>query len=313
MKGSNPKIVVVGSLVMDFVFRAGHRPKPGETLRGESFGLFLGGKGFNQAIGCKRLGADVTLVGHVGADLFGRRFMEKLRQEGMNTKFVMKDSQEGTGVACPVVFPDGQNSIIGVPRANMRLSVSEVDAAEDEIASADILLLQFEVNPEASEHASLVAQRHSTLVMLDPAPVHIGCEAFDWSVDYLVPNEVEANMLAEGDRPDEWARGLFTEPLKAVVITMGAAGALVFDKTGTREYPGYQVGNKDTTAAGDAFRAGLAVMLAQDKCVDEAVDFANACGALACTVFGAEPSIPDLSAVRAFMANHKPVPSEEHI
>jgi len=306
MKGSSPKIVVVGSMVMDLVFRARYRPRPGETLPGEEFEMFLGGKGFNQAICCSRLGVETTMLGRVGTDRFGDMFLDRLKREGMKTDFVQRDKEIGTGVASPLVFPNGENSIIGVPRANLRLSVEEVEAAEPVIASADLLLLQFEVNPQASRRAAELAQHHSTRVMLDPAPAHLSGASGDWPVDYLVPNEVEANMLAEGESPEEWARVLFTSDRRAVVISLGEKGALAIDKDGLRSHAGFRVQVKDTTGAGDAFRAGLATKLAQDEQLDDAVRYANACGALACTVAGAEPSMPTWDAVRSFLARAVP-------
>lgn len=310
MKGSHPKVTVVGSLVMDLVFRVGHRPKPGETLLGQEFGMFLGGKGFNQAVGCRRLGAEVVLVGRVGRDSFGDRFIKKLHAEGMATRFVNYDEELGTGVASPTVFPDGNNSIVGIPRANMTLSPEDVDAAEKPIAESDVLMLQFEVNPEASKRAADIARRYDTTVVLDPAPVHAECDNIDWPTDYLVPNEIEANMLAECNSPEEWARELYDEDLSAVVISRGRAGALVIDSSGTRDFPGYLIEVTDTTGAGDAFRAGLAVQLAAGRPVDEAVRFANGCGGFACTRMGAEPSMPAASDVEEFMKQHRPEPVE---
>ncbi|MBN2536680.1 ribokinase [candidate division WOR-3 bacterium] len=306
MKGGQPRVVVVGSMVMDLVFRVGHRPKPGETLLGEGFAMFLGGKGFNQAIACHRLGAETTLVGRVGRDEFGDRFIRRLHDERISTRFVSADPEHGTGVASPTVYPDGGNSIIGVPRANLALTPADVEAAEDRIAAADVLMLQFEVNPEASQAAAHIARRHGTLVLLDPAPVHAHCENIDWPIDFLVPNEVEAQMLADCDSPEEWARELYDEELEAVVISRGAAGALVIDGRGVREFPGFRVRAVDTTGAGDAFRAGLAVMVARGRGLDEAVRFANACGALACTREGAEPSMPRLDEVLSFAGANEP-------
>jgi ribokinase len=306
MKSGRPRVAVVGSMVMDLVFRVGHRPKPGETLLGESFEMFLGGKGFNQAVACHRLGAETTLVGRVGRDEFGDRFIRRLHDEKLTTRFVNADPEHGTGVASPTVFPDGGNSIIGVPRANMALTAADVEAAAERIAAADVLMLQFEVNPEASRAAAHIARRHGTLVLLDPAPVHAQCENIDWPTDFLVPNEVEAQMLADCDSPEEWARELYEEDLHAVVISRGSAGALVIDGAGLREFPGYRVRVMDTTGAGDAFRAGLAVMVARGRDVDSAVRFANACGALACARHGAEPSMPRLDEVTEFMQQNEP-------
>jgi ribokinase len=306
MKSSSPKVVVVGSLVLDLVFRVARRPRPGETLAGEEFGMFLGGKGFNQALACHRLGVPTVLVGRCGRDEFGDRFIERLTAEGMCLDHVTRDPAAGTGVAAPLVFPDGRNAIVGVPRANRALAVADVEAAEDEIATADVLMLQFEVNPAASRRAAELARRHGTTIVLDPAPAGGPGGDIAWPHDYLVPNEVEADMLTDGDRPEEWARELNTPELRAVVISRGARGAVVSDRDGQREHPGYRVAAVDTTGAGDAFRAGLAVMLAADRDIDAAVRFANACGALACTVAGAEPSLPRRREVEEFMQTHLP-------
>jgi len=306
MKGSSPRIVVVGSMVMDLVFRARYRPRPGETLLGDDFAMYLGGKGFNQAVCCNRLGVETVFVGRAGTDRFGDMFLEKLALEAMETRFVSRDRDVGTGVASPVILPGGENSIICLPRANQRLAVEEVEAAQDELARADVLMLQFEANPQASRRAAEIAHQSNTRVLVDPAPAHLSGTAGDWPLDYLVPNEVEANMIAEGESPEEWARVMFTSDRKAVVISLGEKGALALDADGLRHFPGYRVAAKDTTGAGDAFRAGLAVKLAEDAGLDEAVRYANACGALACTIAGAEPSMPTADAVRTFMAGTAP-------
>ncbi|MFO7675714.1 MAG: ribokinase [bacterium] len=305
MKGSRPRVAVVGSMVMDLVFRVARRPRLGETLAGEEFGMYLGGKGFNQAVACHRLGAETAFVGRCGEDAFGEMFLARMREEGMSDRHVGRDPVNGTGAAAPMVYPDGGNSIVGVPRANLALTPAEVEAAEEAIARADLLMLQFEVNPAASRRAAELARRHGTLVLLDPAPAHGGSGDVDWPHDYLVPNELEADTLAPGETPEEWARGLLGG-LRALVISRGERGAVVVDRAGMREHPGYRVAAKDTTGAGDAFRAGLAVEIARGRDIDAAVRFANACGALACTVAGAEPSMPTRAAVEAFAAGHVP-------
>lgn len=315
--GGRPRIAVVGSMVMDLVFRAKTRPRPGETLQGDDFQMFLGGKGFNQAVACHRLGAEVTLIGRIGSDRFGDMFLEKLAHEGISSEHISRDPEVGTAVASPVVFPDGQNSIIGVPRANLRLSAEQVQAAEPAIAAADLLMLQFEVAPAASAQGAEIARSHGRLVLLDPAPAHLEPNATNWPVDYLAPNEVEAEMLAgridpSSMRPDSgkqgidrWAQAQLNAGLKAVVMSIGVYGAVVYDKLGYRSFPGFTIQAVDSTGAGDAFRAGLAVMLAQGRDIDDAVRFANACGALACTVMGAEPSMPRAEAVRRFLEENR--------
>jgi ribokinase len=274
---------------------------PGETLLADDFGMFLGGKGFNQAVAARRLGADVAMVGRLGRDPFGDMFMAKLEQEGIDSSRVTRDPEAGTAIASPVIDACGENSIIAAPRANMRVTHSDIEAASDAIAAADILMLQFEIPVATSRRAAEIARKHNTLIQLDPAPVEHGFERFNAPIDYIVPNEVEAHMLTGRMTLDEWGAVLLPETRQGVVISLGDKGAAAFDRSSRREFPAYQVKVVDTTGAGDAFRAGLAVMLAQGKPLDDAVRFANACGALGCTIMGAEPSMPRLQAVETFL------------
>ncbi len=297
MKGNKPRICVVGSFVIDLVFKVDHRPGPGETMLARDFGMFLGGKGFNQAIAARRLGADVSMVGRVGRDTFGDMFMAKLEQEGIDSSHVTRDPDAGTAIASPVIDASGENSIIAAPRANMRVTPDDALAAEEQIAAADVLMLQFEIPPSASRRAAEIARKYDTLVLLDPAPVEHGFERFNAPIDYIVPNEIEAHMLTWKMTSEEAAAALLPETRQGVVISLGEQGAMAVDRAALLRFPAHKVNVVDTTGAGDAFRAGLAVMLAQGKPLDDAVRFANACGALACTVMGAEPSMPKLEAV----------------
>jgi ribokinase len=311
VKGERPRVCVVGSFVTDLVFRVKHRPEPGETMLAEDFGMFLGGKGFNQAVGARRLGADVCIVGRVGRDPFGDMFVAKLEQEGICLSGVTRDAEAGTAIATPVVDENGQNSIIAAPRANMRVTPEDVGTAEEQIASADILMLQFEIPLAVSRRAAELARDHKTLVLLDPAPVSHGNHSVPSSerdrsttrpldhfhIDYLVPNEVEAHMLTGRMTPEEAAAVLLPETRRGVVISLGEEGALAVDRDALNRFPAHKIKVVDSTGAGDAFRAGLAVRIAEGASLEEAVRFANACGALACTVMGAEPSMPRLDAV----------------
>lgn len=319
MKGSRPRVLVVGSFVTDLVFRVKHRPGPGETMLADGFGMFLGGKGFNQAVAARRLGADVCIVGRVGRDPFGDMFVAKLEQEGICLSGVTRDAEAGTAIATPIVDENGQNSIIAAPRANMRVTPDDVSAAEEQIAFADILMLQFEIPLAASRRAAEIAHEHGTLVMLDPAPVshelpaevrsqnadtrsqNSDTHALDqrttrpldhFCIDYLVPNEIEAHMLTGRMTPEEAAAVLLPETRRGVVISLGEQGALAVDRAALSRFPAHKVNVVDSTGAGDAFRAGLAVRIAEGTGLQDAVRFANACGALACTVMGAEPSMP---------------------
>jgi ribokinase len=285
----------------DLVFRVDRLPLPGESLPGKEFGLFLGGKGFNQAIAAHRLGAEVVMVGRVGADYFGDLFIKKMIAEGMDTRFVFKDPEVGTGVACPIIEDSGQNAIIGIARANLRIDLAQVEAAREELESADVLMLQFEVPHPVSFRAAAIAKNAGALVLLDPAPVHNVIPLIAGTVDYIVPNEIEAAALAGNLPVERWAEQEVRAGRSGIVISVGDKGALVYDQQGKRQFPPYRVQPVDTTGAGDAFRAGLAVSLAEGRGIDAAVRFANAVGALACTVLGAEPSMPDRQRVEQFI------------
>jgi ribokinase len=302
MKGSRPRVIVIGSFVADLVFRVKHRPEPGETMLAEDFGMFLGGKGFNQAVGAGRLGADVCIVGRVGRDPFGDMFIAKLEQEGICLSGVTRDAEAGTAIASPIVDANGQNSIIAAPRANMRVTSDDVRTAEEQIAAADVLMLQFEIPPEASRTAAEIARKHETMVLLDPAPVEHGFERFAAPIDYIVPNEVEAHMLTGRMTPEEAAAVLLPETRHGVVISLGEQGAMAVDRAALNRFPAHKVNVVDTTGAGDAFRAGLAVKIAEGASLNDSVRFANACGALACTIMGAEPSMPKRDAVELLLA-----------
>jgi len=292
MKGPRPRIAVVGSFVVDLVFKVKRRPGPGETMLADDFGMFLGGKGFNQAVGARRLGADVSMVGRIGDDVFGDMFMAKLEQEGIDSSRVTRDPKAGTAIASPVIDASGQNSIIAAPRANMRVTPDDVLVAEEQIAAADILMLQFEIPTATSKRAAEIARKHGTMVLLDPAPVEHGFERFAAPIDYVVPNEIEAHMLTGRMTPEEAGAVLLPETRRGVVVSLGEQGAMAIDRAALLRFPAYKVKVVDTTGAGDAFRAGLAVKIAEGTSLADAVRFANACGALACTVMGAEPSMP---------------------
>ena len=296
---------MVGSFVIDLVFKVKRRPGPGETMLADDFGMFLGGKGFNQAVAARRLGAEVSMVGRVGKDQFGDMFLKKLEQEGIDSGRVTRDPEAGTAIASPIIDASGQNSIIAAPRANMRVTPDDVRAAEGQIAAADVLMLQFEIPPATSRTAAEIVRKHDTIIFLDPAPVEHGFERFAAPIDYIVPNEIEAHMLTGRMTPEEAAAVLLPETRRGVVISLGDQGAMAVDRAALNRFPAHTVKVVDTTGAGDAFRAGLAVKIAEGSGLDEAVRFANACGALACTIMGAEPSMPRRDTVERFLAREE--------
>jgi ribokinase len=303
-----PRVAVVGSLNMDLVFSAPRGPERGETLSGTAFGMFIGGKGANQAVAAARAGAHVEMIGRLGADSFGRDIATALENEGIGLRHVLRDAQEGTGVAGIVVEPDGTNSIVVVPRANGRLSAKDVQQARAAIASCDVLLLQLEVPLDAVAAAARVAKQAGARVVLNPAPACDLPDTLLQSVDVITPNESETHFLSgvAATTPEgavAAARALRKRGAEAVLLTLGERGALLVDGDGpAREVPAFPVRAVDTTAAGDAFSGALAVALAEGRPLVEAARFASAAGALACTVLGAGPSLPQRHEIERLLA-----------
>jgi ribokinase len=299
-------LCVVGGVNMDLVVHAPRLPRPGETALGESFARFPGGKGANQAVAAARLGASVRMVGQVGQDPFGDELVAGLEREGIDTAGMRRVSTP-TGVALIVVDESGQNFIVWVPGANAAWEEGAAADVESWAARCRFLVLSLEAPPTVVRAAIRAAKKAGGRVILNPAPHRPGDESCFGDVDVLVPNEVEAALFT-GVGPEEgqdWAvvaQRLRSLGPRVVVITLGSEGALVATEEGTRRVPTFRVEVVDTTAAGDAFVAGLAVALLRDDPLLEAVRFANAAGAVAVTRAGAQPSLPRTPEVQELLA-----------
>lgn len=304
------KIVNLGSCIMDLVFKVKRRPEIGETIVGLEFGMFTGGKGYNQAVAAARLGADVTFIGCLGMDYFGDLFITSLQNEGINTEHVLRKSNFGTGVASPVVYEaEKNNSIIIIPRANKAIMPDDIEPISAVISMSDLLMLQLEISMEASYRAAELAQKFDVPVMLNPAPYHKLPERFYGFVDLITPNEIEAEQLSGIkviDLPSakEAAKIIISRGPKQVVITMGQKGAYYCTSKQDLFVPAFRVNSVDPTAAGDAFCAGFAVAMLEGQSINEAIRMGNAAGGLATTVFGAEPSLPKKEQVNTLLSTH---------
>jgi len=301
-------VTVVGSLNMDLVVRAPRIPQPGETIIGGVFHSVPGGKGANQAVAAARLGAHVSLVGRVGGDAFGSSLLDNLAAAGVDHTFVIRDVEAATGIALITVDDAGQNSIVVVAGANMRLSPADVEAAEAAIGAADVLLLQLESPLESVTRAAEVARARGVTVILNPAPARPVPAALLALVDVLVPNESETALLAgrpvgERAEAEAVAEALRNMGVGAVILTLGERGALLAQGGEATLFPAFDVTPVDTTAAGDAFVGSLAVALAEGKPLPEAVRWGNAAGALATTKLGAQPSLPTRQALDDMLAH----------
>ena len=298
------KIVVVGSFNADLTAYMQRMPRPGETVQGDTFMTGAGGKGSNQAVAAARLGAEVAFIGRVGADVFANIAYELWDGEGINYQHVGRDAEYATGVAPILVDSSGENMIVVVLGANSRVQKSDIDAAREVIAAADVLIAQLEINLDMVAYALETAKELGVRTILNPAPAAALPPETLALADYLTPNETELETLAGDDATDveAAARGLLTRPDQIALVTLGAQGAQIVAPGLSKVVPSYKVEAVDTTGAGDAFNGALAVALAEGMALEEALSFANAAAALSVTKPGAAPSTPyraDVDALRA--------------
>lgn len=290
-------IVVFGSINMDLTTYVPRLPRPGETLRGDSFITVPGGKGANQAVAAARLGGAVSLVGRVGADDFGRQHLDAMAREGLDTSGVLVDRDNSTGLAVISVDLQGENAIIVIAGANMAVDGRDVARCKPFLERASVLLLQLEIPLPAVVEAARAARERGALIVLDPAPAaDLPAEIFPM-IDIITPNEIEVQPLvgypatgAEG--PTRAAAALRSLGVGSAVIKLGARGAYLDDGDTRALLPAFSVDPTDTVAAGDAFNGALAVALDQGADLREAVRWGTAAGALATTKQGAMPSLP---------------------
>lgn len=302
---TTPKVVVVGSYNTDLLLRLSQLPFPGETVLAHQLMQTHGGKGSNQAVAAARLGAEVTLIARIGADSFGDAALEFWQGEGIDTRFVVRDPHLPTGLAPILVDHDGENMIAVAMGANANLSASDLDAAYTAITRADLLITQLEIDHRAATYAMQLGKRARIMTILNPAPATDVTLDMLVHADILTPNEIELEQLygSESLYIDEVADYLLTSEQQTVVVTLAEQGARWIKRSGTAAIPTIPVDAIDSTGAGDAFTAALGVALAEGKALEEAIMFANACGALCVTRAGAAVSMPHRHEVEALLAD----------
>ncbi len=292
-------VVVVGSLVVDIVTQLPRWPQLGETMLGLQLDVFPGGKGLNQAVAAARQGSRVTFVGQVGNDVFGTILRNAVQSEGIANSYIRIASDEGSGVGLPFVFPNGENAIILLPRANMSLSAKHIREARSALELSRILLLQFEIPDDACREAARMVYGPGHTVILDPAPFRVLDPDLMEHVNILTPNQTELELLTGLSLPTPEA-AMAAAPiilrryprLDALVATLGDQGTVVATAGRVVRIAPATVRAVDSTAAGDAFNGALAARLLQGDDIETACRFASVAGALAATRLGALPSLP---------------------
>ena len=310
-----PKILVVGSFMMDLVASAKRAPNLGETVIGFAFRTAPGGKGANQAVQAARLGAVTDMVGCVGNDSFGTEMIQALKSSGVDTSRVKISHEHPSGVGHIEIqdSPEGvQNRIIVVPGANYDLKPSDLDWLKEGIKSYDMVIMQLELEMETIEYVASLAHDAGVPVMLNPAPAAALSDELLSCVTYLTPNETEAAMLtgakidAEGrlaeDNLKEAASILMNKGVENVIITLGDQGAALCTKEGIQIIPCVRMTDvKDPTAAGDSFVGGFCAGISAGLSMHEALQLAVHTAAITVCGHGAIPSLPTLEQVEALM------------
>ena len=298
-------IVVIGSINMDLVLRVPRMPLPGETLTGGAFRTIPGGKGANQAVACARLsgkvaagGQQVAMIGCVGDDAFGATLRAALVGDGIIDSHITTLPGVASGIASILVDDNCQNSIVIAGGANDLLSPAHIDAAKGLIEQADIVVLQLETPMATVVHAIQLARSLGKTVVLNPAPAASLPDGVLELVDYLIPNEIEAAMLAgvspEGADAKALAAALQKLGSDNVIITLGSKGVHAALYGGDFTFPAEVVQAVDTTAAGDTFIGGFVAGLASGMDEAEAIQQGQRAAAWSVTKPGAQTSIPHL-------------------
>jgi ribokinase len=297
------RILVVGSLNTDLVVRVPRFPQPGETISGDDLQVIPGGKGANQAVAAARLGADVSMLGRVGKDNFGDFLLDNLKSNHVDSQLVQRDDAS-TGTAIIAVDASGQNNIILSAGANGKVSPKDIESAS--FLNHSLLLLQLEIPMPTVLRAAQRAQENNMRVILNPAPAQEIPAELIALADFIIPNETELGLLSNhmvNDIPsaEKAARTLLEHGAKNVIVTLGSKGALIVNTHTSKQVDTFRVNVVDTTAAGDAFIGGFATQLLESDDLLSAVRYGCACGALATTKFGAQPSLPTKTEVEKIL------------
>jgi ribokinase len=301
----SPKIIVIGSSNTDMVIKTKRIPAPGETVLGGTFFMNAGGKGANQAVAAARLGGTVSFICKTGGDIFGLEAIAGFKKENINTDLIFTNEEKPSGIALITVDENAENCIVVAPGANASLSISDIEEIEDILVEAEIILMQLEIPLKTVAYIAEFAAENEVPVILNPAP---GCELPDellQNISIITPNENEAEKLTGITVTDIRssklaARSLCERGVETVIITLGAEGALLFDRDSAIHIPGYKVNPVDTTAAGDVFNGALAVAISEKKSLEEAIDFACKAAAISVTRLGAQASAPFAHEISSF-------------
>jgi ribokinase len=287
------------------VVKTHHIPVPGETVTGGEFFMYPGGKGANQAVAAARLGGEVTLVAKIGDDIFGRQSVELIKAEGIETCYIVADPVAASGVALITVDKNGENCITVAPGSNAALLPADLQPCLAAIQRASVVLMQLEIPLSTVGYVAELCKATDSKLILNPAPACQLPDELYACLDFITPNENEAEVLTgikveDVDSAIQAAKALKGKGVKTVIITLGRQGALVVTDDFERHIPSIVVEAVDTTGAGDVFNGALAFALSEGKGLADAVVFACRAAAISVTRLGAQSSAPYIKEMESY-------------
>lgn len=305
---SQGKILSIGSYNVGFTVSTKDMPVWGETIVGKNFFESYGGKGSNQAVTAQKLGGDVTFIGSLGKDTFGKNGLQMLEEMGVNTENVIL-SNTNTGVGLIILNEENDNAIILDLGANMDLTAQDIERSREVIKQSDTIVFQMEISFEATKRGMEIAKEYGKKVIFNPAPADKKAIELLPLSTVINPNESEL-LILNGLNPSkniteeetiELARNLLSKGPDVVIVTRGQKDTVVITQESEEFVKTFSVKEvKDTTGAGDTFTGALAYALTEGKELLEAVKFANLAGAYSVTEEGVIPALPTLSQLEKF-------------
>lgn len=289
-------ITVIGSMNMDLVVDTSRVPENGETILGNSFYTFPGGKGANQAVAAARLGGDIHMIACVGNDGFGTELTRNLHEEGVDTANVSYSSEKSTGIA-NIILSEKDNRIIVVPGANYELTPQMIEGLRDIIKMSNVVVMQLEILPETVKAVLKFCDELTIPVVMDPAPAKYFEVDMISSIRYITPNQYECEQLFGLDLDE--ALEMYPNQL---IVTLGKDGVRYFDGEKHIHVEAIQTNAVDTTGAGDTFNGALAYAISHQYALYDAVKFANAASSLSVEKLGAQSGMPTKEEVEARLA-----------
>ncbi len=291
------RIIVIGSSNTDMVIKSRKLPAPGETILGGTFLMNPGGKGANQAVAAARLNGNVTFVAKTGNDIFGTEAAELFDKENIDTRYLVKDHENPSGVALINVDDKGENCIVVASGSNGTLAANDISPELFDTGPGDLFLMQLEIPVSTVEFAALRASARGNRVILNPAPAQPLSDDLLGSLYLITPNETEAEILTgikvtDEESAEKAAKKLYGKGVRNVIITMGPSGAYLLTGNTSLMIPVTPVKAIDTTAAGDVFNGALAVAISEGMNIEQAVIFAGKAAGISVTRMGAQSSAP---------------------